>query len=94
MEESLLQTLPSKEQIQTFPLFQNLPQTQIQVIHSLEQCHALEAELNYVFGKQGCVPAYNSIVGGGANACILHYVENNQVLKELFLQYSSLYYLL
>lgn len=45
MEESLLQTLPSKEQIQTFPLFQNLPQTQIQVIHSLEQCHALAQEL-------------------------------------------------
>ncbi|WP_445116211.1 Xaa-Pro aminopeptidase [Acinetobacter sp. WZC-1] len=44
--------------------------------------YALEAELNYVFGQQGCVPAYNSIVGGGANACILHYVENNQPLKD------------
>ncbi|MHA3890902.1 aminopeptidase P N-terminal domain-containing protein [Acinetobacter sp. GXMZU3951] len=44
--------------------------------------YALEAELNYVFGQNGCVPAYNSIVGGGANACILHYVENNQVLKD------------
>ncbi|AUX86630.1 Xaa-Pro aminopeptidase [Acinetobacter sp. ACNIH2] len=44
--------------------------------------YALEAELNYVFGQQGCVPAYNSIVGGGANACILHYVENNQELKD------------
>ncbi len=43
--------------------------------------YALEAELNYVFGQQGCVPSYNSIVGGGANACILHYVENNQPLK-------------
>lgn len=44
--------------------------------------YALEAELNYVFGKNGCVPAYNSIVGGGANGCILHYVENDQVLKD------------
>ncbi|MCJ8159977.1 Xaa-Pro aminopeptidase [Acinetobacter zhairhuonensis] len=44
--------------------------------------YALEAELNYVFGQQGCVPAYNSIVGGGPNACILHYVENNQELKD------------
>ncbi|MDQ9878430.1 M24 family metallopeptidase, partial [Acinetobacter baumannii] len=26
--------------------------------------------------------SYNSIVGGGANACILHYVENNQPLKD------------
>lgn len=44
--------------------------------------YALEAELNYVFGKNGCVPAYNSIVGGGENACILHYVENDKVLKD------------
>ena len=44
--------------------------------------YALEAELNYIFGQQGCVPSYNSIVGGGANACILHYVENNQPLKD------------
>lgn len=26
--------------------------------------------------------AYNSIIGGGANACILHYVENNRELKD------------
>lgn len=44
--------------------------------------YALEAEINYVFGQRGCVPSYGSIVGGGANACILHYVENDQVLKE------------
>lgn len=44
--------------------------------------YALEAELNYIFGQNGCVPAYNSIVGGGANGCILHYVENDQVLKD------------
>lgn len=44
--------------------------------------YALEAELNYIFGKNGCVPSYNSIVGGGENACILHYVENNKPLKD------------
>ncbi|MDC5337669.1 Xaa-Pro aminopeptidase [Acinetobacter baumannii] len=44
--------------------------------------YVLEAELNYIFGQNGCVPSYNSIVGGGANACILHYVENNQALKD------------
>ncbi|MBR7737782.1 Xaa-Pro aminopeptidase [Acinetobacter nosocomialis] len=44
--------------------------------------YVLEAELNYIFGQNGCVPSYNSIVGGGANACILHYVENNQPLKD------------
>jgi len=44
--------------------------------------YALEAELNYIFGQNGGVPSYNSIVGGGANACILHYVENNPALKD------------
>ncbi len=45
--------------------------------------HQLEAELHYVFGKSGCrFPAYTSIVGGGANACILHYIENNALLKD------------
>ncbi|USA45603.1 Xaa-Pro aminopeptidase [Acinetobacter sp. C26M] len=44
--------------------------------------YTLEAELNYIFGKNGCVPSYNSIVGGGENACILHYVENNKPLKD------------
>ncbi|WP_432211331.1 Xaa-Pro aminopeptidase [Acinetobacter variabilis] len=44
--------------------------------------YALEAELNYIFGKNGCVPSYNSIVGGGENACILHYVENDKELKD------------
>lgn len=53
----------------------------MQTVHVGMMEYALEAELNYVFGQQGCVPAYNSIVGGGANACILHYVENNQELK-------------
>lgn len=37
--------LPSKEQIQAFPVFQNLPMQQIQLIHSLEQCLAVEQEL-------------------------------------------------
>jgi Xaa-Pro aminopeptidase len=44
--------------------------------------YQVEAELIYEFGKNNCVPAYNSIVGGGKNACILHYVENDQELKE------------
>ena len=43
--------------------------------------YQLEAELLYIFAQNGCQTAYNSIVGGGANGCILHYVENNQPLK-------------
>ena len=54
----------------------------MQSVHPGMMEYALEAELNYVFGKNGCVPSYNSIVGGGENACILHYVENNKALKD------------
>ena len=43
--QQLLDTLPSKEQIQAFPVFQNLPMQQIQVINRLEQCHVFEQEL-------------------------------------------------
>jgi Xaa-Pro aminopeptidase len=32
--------------------------------------------------KGGSGPAYNSIVGGGANACILHYIENSAPLRD------------
>ncbi len=44
--------------------------------------YEIEAELVYEFRKAGCVPAYPSIVGGGNNGCILHYIENNQELKD------------
>ena len=45
--------------------------------------YQLEAEYLHEFMRHGArFPAYNTIVGGGANACILHYVENNQVLNE------------
>ncbi|CAG2160137.1 unnamed protein product [Oppiella nova] len=54
----------------------------MQKVHPEMMEYALEAELNYIFGQNGCVPAYNSIVGGGKNGCILHYVENNQPLKD------------
>ncbi|MFT6288097.1 MAG: Xaa-Pro aminopeptidase [Alcanivorax sp.] len=43
----------------------------------------LEAELQYEFARSGARhPAYPSIVGGGDNGCILHYIENNARLKE------------
>lgn len=42
----------------------------------------LEAIINYECAMQGGRhPAYNPIVGGGKNACILHYVENSAKLK-------------
>jgi Xaa-Pro aminopeptidase len=43
----------------------------------------LEAELMHEFLKAGCLaPAYNSIVGSGDNACILHYVENTRQMQD------------
>lgn len=45
--------------------------------------YQLEAELLHSFMHQGArFPAYSSIVGGGKNGCILHYVENGDVLKD------------
>lgn len=41
----------------------------------------IEAELLREFRRDGMEPAYTSIVGGGANACILHYIENRAELK-------------
>ncbi|SFK20047.1 Xaa-Pro aminopeptidase [Methylophaga sulfidovorans] len=44
--------------------------------------YEVEAEIIHEFMKNGCrSPAYPSIVGGGENGCILHYIENNAKLK-------------
>lgn len=44
--------------------------------------YEVEAEIIHEFMKHGCrSPAYPSIVGGGENGCILHYIENNTKLK-------------
>lgn len=43
----------------------------------------LQAELEHEFRWQGgSGPAYASIVGGGANACVLHYIENRAPLRD------------
>ena len=44
--------------------------------------YEIEAELVHHFHKNGCATAYGSIVGGGENGCILHYVDNDQPLKD------------
>lgn len=49
----------------------------------LDNEYQLEAELIYEFARGGCrYVAYDPIVGGGANSCILHYTENNQPLQK------------
>ena len=45
--------------------------------------YALQAEIEYVFQKNGArSPGYPSIVGGGANACVLHYIDNRGPLRD------------
>ncbi len=44
--------------------------------------HEIEAELLHDFRRNGAVPSYEPIVGGGANACVLHYRANNAELKD------------
>ena len=43
----------------------------------------LEAHIHHEFAMHGAKhPAYGTIVGGGENACILHYTDNNQALND------------
>ncbi len=57
-------------------------------VRAMESCkpgryeYELEAEIQHCCALQGGRrAAYNSIVGGGSNACVLHYVSNDQKLK-------------
>lgn len=38
--------------------------------------YELQAALEFEFRRHGAVPAYESIVGAGSNACVLHYRDN------------------
>lgn len=58
-------------------------------IRAMEMCKPgmnefeLEAAINYEFQRHGArAPAYNSIVGAGRNTCILHYINNDQVIAD------------
>ena len=44
--------------------------------------YELQAELEYVFRRHAALPAYNSIVGAGANACVLHYNANSGAARD------------
>jgi Xaa-Pro aminopeptidase len=52
-------------------------------IHAMRHCqpgmmeYEVEAKIQETFRANNCVPAYTSIVGSGANACILHYITND-----------------
>jgi Xaa-Pro aminopeptidase len=44
--------------------------------------HEVEAELLHEFRRHGAVASYEPIVGGGANACVLHYRANDAELRD------------
>lgn len=45
--------------------------------------HEIEAEFLHEFRRHGAqAPAYTPIVAGGANACVLHYVRNDGLLRD------------
>jgi len=44
--------------------------------------YEVEAELLYDFRRHDGWPAYPTIVGGGANACVLHYIDNRDTLRD------------
>lgn len=45
--------------------------------------YQLEAHIQHEFAMSGArFPAYSTIVGGGKNGCILHYVENSDKLRD------------
>lgn len=54
-----------------------------QKIHSYTHEYQAEADVAYGFRNNGSSGlAFDSIVAGGANACIVHYMDNNDVLKK------------
>lgn len=44
--------------------------------------YEIEAEFRHEFRRHNAWVSYSPIVGGGANSCTLHYVDNNQVLED------------
>ncbi|EXU75035.1 Xaa-Pro aminopeptidase [Erwinia mallotivora] len=56
---------------------------------AMQQCrpgmyeYQLEGEIHHEFNRHGArFPSYNTIVGSGENACILHYTENESQLRD------------
>lgn len=43
--------------------------------------YELEAEYLHEFRRHGAAPSYTPIVGGGENACVLHYTDNSAVMQ-------------
>ncbi len=45
--------------------------------------YQLEGEIQHEFNRHGArFPSYNTIVGSGVNGCILHYTENESLMRD------------
>ncbi|MGB0564045.1 MAG: aminopeptidase P N-terminal domain-containing protein [Spirulinaceae cyanobacterium] len=44
--------------------------------------YQVQAAIEHTFAMQGATPAYPSIVATGANACVLHYIDNQSQLQD------------
>ena len=56
--------------------------------------YEVESDITYIFNKNRATHAYNPIIAGGANACILHYNDNDKALREgelLLMDFGSAY---
>jgi Xaa-Pro aminopeptidase len=58
-------------------------------VRAMKECkpgvmeYQLDAHIQHHFAMNGCAQAaYPSIVGGGRNACVLHYIDNNETLND------------
>ncbi len=44
--------------------------------------YEVQAEIEYIFRRNGLGPGFPSIVGSGPNSCLLHHTRNDRVLKD------------
>ena len=84
---SELRMIKSKNEIKLIDDAINISKQGFNYIHSIiDQTmteYQVQTELEYIFRKNGSrYNAYPSIVAGGNNACVLHYIDNNQNLSD------------
>ncbi len=54
----------------------------LQTVKPEQKEYDVQAEIEYVFKKNGLAPGFSSITGSGPNAAILHYVHNDRTLQD------------
>ena len=84
---SELRMIKSKNEIKLIDDAINISKQGFNYIHSIiDQTmteYQVQTELEYIFRKNGSrYNAYPSIVAGGNNACVLHYIDNNKDLSD------------